>query len=124
VEWSGHLEPVTSLTNLLRSRSLLAVNATKTMCKHGHPFDEANTVHAGGRRTCRACRTAIHARVNERKRAATAAARREERTHCVNEHPWNSENVYVAPSGLKTCRVCTAEAQTRYLERKAAAKRP
>lgn len=33
------------------------VNATKTHCKRGHPFDEANTyVGAGGWRSCRECK--------------------------------------------------------------------
>ncbi len=34
-------------------------NADKTHCKHGHPFDAANTYHASnGERRCRACRRA------------------------------------------------------------------
>src|SRR5262245_45795953 len=31
-------------------------NATKTHCKHGHPFDQTNTYYAtDGQRRCRAC---------------------------------------------------------------------
>jgi WhiB family redox-sensing transcriptional regulator len=34
-------------------------NADKTHCKHGHPFDAANTYYAAnGERRCRACRRA------------------------------------------------------------------
>lgn len=46
-------------------------HSAKTHCKHGHPFDEANTyVHARGR-TCRACH---NARQRERMAAKRAAA--------------------------------------------------
>ena len=38
-------------------------NADKTHCKHGHPFDAANTYYAAnGERRCRACRRARLAR--------------------------------------------------------------
>jgi len=48
-----------------RSRN---VNALRTHCKHGHPFDEANTyVWAVGHRHCRACHAAT-----ERTRRAKA----------------------------------------------------
>jgi hypothetical protein len=44
----------------LRGNSRTAINAAKTHCKYGHPFDEANTrvYHRDGRprRVCRACR--------------------------------------------------------------------
>jgi hypothetical protein len=53
--WPAHLEPVTSRTNTLRGRSFAAVNAAKTECDHGHPYDEANTYRWNGRRDCRAC---------------------------------------------------------------------
>lgn len=44
----SHLEAVTHDVNMLRS--------VRTHCKHGHPFDEANTyVGPSGRRWCRAC---------------------------------------------------------------------
>lgn len=55
----AHLEAVTPKENNLRSTSPAAHNAVKTHCKHGHPFDEANTLvkNFGGypHRTCRAC---------------------------------------------------------------------
>lgn len=51
-----HLEPVTVRENTLRGESFSARNARKTHCIHGHPFDEANTIHRkGGRRECRIC---------------------------------------------------------------------
>ena len=53
-----HLQPVTRLENMKRSR-LWESNwqARKTHCKRGHPFDEENTyVHpVTGYRSCRSC---------------------------------------------------------------------
>lgn len=51
-----HLEPVTREENNLRSSSATALNAGKTACASGHPYDEANTRYRkSGRRACRAC---------------------------------------------------------------------
>ena len=52
----AHLEPVTTRENVLRSRgNPFTVNALKTHCVNGHPFDEANTYYFGKWRQCRAC---------------------------------------------------------------------
>jgi hypothetical protein len=54
-----HLEPVSVQTNILRGVSPSAVNAAKTECLRGHPFDDENTyVCPAGKRRCRACKTA------------------------------------------------------------------
>jgi HNH endonuclease len=56
-----HLEVVPLWENILRSDSAAALNARKTHCPEGHPYDEVNTyslptnAHMG--RTCRTCRT-------------------------------------------------------------------
>jgi hypothetical protein len=54
-----HLEPVTPRTNLMRAPlGAAAVNARKTECLRGHPFDAANTYHRKdrpGTRQCRRC---------------------------------------------------------------------
>lgn len=55
----NHLRIVTSKVNTLEnSVSVTAINAAKTHCKRGHPFDEANTKYGRRRyeRICRACR--------------------------------------------------------------------
>lgn len=67
-----HLEPVTMRVNILRGTSPASHNATKTACKHGHPFDEENTYHmpAGGR-SCRACQRNAAAAYRARRRAAS-----------------------------------------------------
>lgn len=51
----AHLEPVTAWENTMRSTAWGALNAAKTHCPQGHPYDEANTLVSGGRRRCRAC---------------------------------------------------------------------
>lgn len=53
-----HLEPVTQGQNVLRGKSFAAVNARKTHCLRGHPFDDVNTYEWNGGRICRACRRA------------------------------------------------------------------
>jgi hypothetical protein len=61
----AHLEPVTHRENILRSPiHPHALNAAKTHCKHGHPFDDANGYleTSGGRnhRRCRQCSRIRH----------------------------------------------------------------
>ncbi len=50
-----HLEPVTQQTNTLRGVSVVAKNAAKTHCIHGHPFDNENTCLVTAGRQCRTC---------------------------------------------------------------------
>lgn len=69
-----HLEPVTSRENTLRGCSFAAVNAAKTECDHGHPFDETNTYRWRGRRDCRACGRRRVAEYKGRQRADLARA--------------------------------------------------
>jgi hypothetical protein len=52
-----HLEAVTQRENTLRGTNVVAVNATKTACKHGHEFTPENTyVKRNGHRACRECK--------------------------------------------------------------------
>lgn len=56
---SLHLEFTDHRTNVLRGRSLQAINAAKTHCSQGHSFSGANLhVSAKRARTCRTCRNA------------------------------------------------------------------
>lgn len=55
----SHLEVATQRDNTLRSGGVSAVNARKTHCLKGHPFDEANTHFTkAGNRVCKICRLA------------------------------------------------------------------
>lgn len=65
-----HLEAVTPRENVLRSTSPIALNAAKTHCQNGHPFDERNTyLWAKGGRTCKRC----HADTEARRRSRMSA---------------------------------------------------
>jgi len=55
VNWN-HLEPVTHQINALRGLTVVALNAAKTECAQGHPFDLFNTFNSpNGQRFCRTC---------------------------------------------------------------------
>ena len=64
-----HLEPVTIRENLRRAPTALStINAAKTHCKRGHPFDEQNTYVFGDRfRQCKAC-ARMHSRNYEKRK--------------------------------------------------------
>lgn len=69
----AHLEQVTQRENILRGEGPAAIEATRTHCPAGHPYDEANTIRIPSRpnaRYCRACQR-VHQR-NYRARKAAA----------------------------------------------------
>jgi hypothetical protein len=67
----GHLEATTNGENVLRGFSNSAVNARKTHCNRGHPFDAENTqVSTAGKRKCRTCAREHWNKSKNRKRAA------------------------------------------------------
>lgn len=72
----AHLEPVTAIENTMRSPiAPAAVNARRTHCVHGHPFDDKNTAtYLWAGRTHRRCRTCL-ARIKRARRMRLAAAR-------------------------------------------------
>lgn len=66
-----HLEPVTQRENIMRGLGLAAVNASRVVCVHGHPFDGANTYRPPrGSRECKTCRREADRRRNPRRRAS------------------------------------------------------
>lgn len=74
------------------------VEARKTTCPKGHPYDAMNGV---GRR-CRQCH-----RENERKRLGYAGISPKFRNHCVHGHEYTPENTYIAPhNSQRVCREC------------------
>ena len=67
-----HLRLVTPRVNTLENNDCpSAKNARKTHCKHGHPFDEANTYirKDGMGRMCRRCHVIQQTKLNRIKRA-------------------------------------------------------
>lgn len=80
-----HLDAVDHRTNVLRGVGPAAINARKTQCPKGHPYDEANTHIDGlGRRVCRTCRKAWTRKSNQRRRAARRLC-----TGCDVVEPWS-----------------------------------
>lgn len=72
----SHLEPVTDRVNTLRGIGPSAINATKTECRHGHPFSPDNTrIDEKGKRVCRTCDRAKWGRSNARRKAERHARR-------------------------------------------------
>lgn len=67
----AHLEAVTPRENWRRTSSPTRVNALKTACSQGHPFDETNTYWRpdGTGRGCRACVREAGRRYRERRRS-------------------------------------------------------
>jgi hypothetical protein len=72
-----HLEEVDNATNVLRGAGRSAVNARKTECDRGHPYDEANTAHdTNGGRYCRLCDRSDAVRSGRSRREQEALIRR------------------------------------------------
>jgi hypothetical protein len=67
-----HLEAVSHRENIMRSNAPTALNAQKTHCSNGHPFDSENTyIRANGGR-CRTCNSERSARRQHAVRRAAA----------------------------------------------------
>ncbi len=50
-----HMEPVLERLNVMRGNAPHAINARKTQCVNGHPFDAQNTLRVNGHRRCKTC---------------------------------------------------------------------
>ena len=59
-----HLQVVTRSENIRRSDSPAGINARRTHCTKGHPFNETNTVIDRGRRRCKICRATSRRKLN------------------------------------------------------------
>lgn len=71
---AGHLEPVPNGVNILRGTGIAVLNSKKTHCPQKHPYDAKNTLLYQGRRYCRACKRAWHARFDNRLKRQKVAA--------------------------------------------------
>jgi hypothetical protein len=68
----AHLEPVTSRENILRGVGAGALNARKTQCSLGHPFEGNNLIVTKTGRSCRVCRNARALRYYHTRKPAAA----------------------------------------------------
>lgn len=70
----SHLEPVTSIENLLRGDTVLAFKRRQTECKNGHPLSGDNLIiRKSGRRGCRICMAKLNREGAARNRAKRRA---------------------------------------------------
>jgi hypothetical protein len=65
-----HMEPVTRKENTWRGEGRAGKEHRQTECIHGHPFDEANTIHRACGRRCRTCEMLRSERRSAERRAA------------------------------------------------------
>lgn len=78
-----HLEAVTPQVNTLRGNSRGALNARKTHCPRGHPYDGDNTyINPKGNRHCRTCVREHH------KRYAPARNAKARAKYAAKSSPW------------------------------------
>jgi hypothetical protein len=67
-----HLRVVTSLENSMCGYGVCAVNARKTHCPKGHPYNEQNLLpRKDGHRSCRICKSANDSARHRRNRHST-----------------------------------------------------
>lgn len=96
------------------------VNATKTHCPQGHPYDAENTrfvkTPSGGTgRVCKACKSEQKRKKYAEWRAENPATRgkgahEREKTHCPHGHEYSEENTYRRPAdGSRVCKQCRLE---------------
>lgn len=118
----AHLRLLSPRDNVLSSLSFAAVHAARTACVNGHPLvGDALHMRKEGGRACRECRREGDRR---RVREAAAALGREvlplpqDRTHCVNGHPFDEENTKRDRRGWRSCRACALAKGRAYKARK------
>lgn len=57
------------------------------------------------------------------KRGLSPAAANARKTHCIHGHPFDAENTYIRPNGMRQCRICQREQIRAWHEKKKAAAR-
>lgn len=75
-----HTKFVSGWENFIRSNSIYAQNARKTLCEKGHAFTENNTrITPLGSRVCRQCRREYNSRTTKERRASDSEWAEKER---------------------------------------------
>ena len=104
-----HLEPVTPAENNRRCACVSTLNALKTHCPQGHPYDAENTLQYPGARVCRACQRL--ARIQRGEQAPDSVANKD-KTHCKRGHEFTPENTRIE-AGWRRCLTCKRETRKR-----------
>jgi len=131
-----HLRVVDRRTNTIEnSTSRPALNAMKTHCANGHPYDDTNTVLIAGKRRCRQCTSSKnHQQYLKRKARKPVRPRRPSpwddnpdhvSGHCTKGHAIDIDNhAYTTDGtgkGFWRCLICLREYKAaHHLRRKAA----
>ncbi|GAA2990611.1 hypothetical protein GCM10017559_08320 [Streptosporangium longisporum] len=113
-----HLEAVTNQENILRGETIMAANAAKTHCQHGHEYTPENTRLHKGSRHCRTCARAERRARTERERATKPVEPAAKKTHCPQGHPYDEVNTYAYEDGRRSCRICRQADSRRSRERR------
>lgn len=99
-----HIDLVTAAENTRR------VNARKTQCPQGHPYDERNTYYSKkGERYCRTCSRARTEAWKAKRRGGPARPYGAAITACPKGHPYDKTNTQQRPSGRRRCRACARQ---------------
>lgn len=95
-----HLEPVTSVENVMRGETITAKFARATHCVNGHPFDGNNLIQrkAGGR----ACRTCHIQNLRKMRRNRGIPSRQNRKALCKRGHLLDRVN----SAGKQYCHTC------------------
>ncbi len=98
----AHLRVVEPRINCIEnSISVTAINAAKTHCHRGHPFDDENTSVRNGTRECRACRRETANRRYHETKVKRPPRPRPVKTHCPKGHAYK-----IYDDGRKRCPTC------------------
>jgi hypothetical protein len=103
-----------------RKENVSQWNLSKTHCKNGHEYSEANTYRYRGERQCKICRAGALARAYRKKRGVlTVGPWNGNKTHCKHGHEFSEANTYRYPDGERACRTCHNLQNADYRQRKA-----
>jgi len=102
----AHLEPVTTVVNILRGTSPPARNATKTHCPAGHAYTPDNTITRRQHRSCRACKRRRDAQRHDRWQHTHPRPAFVPVEQCYRGHAYDAGNTYWDTKGKRRCRAC------------------
>lgn len=87
----------------------------RTHCNRGHEFTPENTYYKKTpERTYRLCKECEKRRNHKNYLRRTGRIEIAPKTHCKNNHEWISKNIYTAPNGNQTCKICKREKRRNY----------